>query len=272
MNLRQFIAPKFPEEVIRLDTLDGERWEIVDFEVLKHFKNKSLLLDRESGNEFMIIGGPLDELFINASPYYLFLSDVFLFILFWYSVSYWGLVFLPTYLQWDWVWREPLYVATVTGIFVHLINQMIRFKSPYLRVLEAKEYGTYAGVKVFVPRPYPYSSLSIRKELELLDKSYHELMITRETEMELRTELSMLRSENVALALEVVKHKESYQLVESSVRERLMKEFGRELEERIRQVQHRLIIITILVAAITLILGLALGFSFAGGGIAFAPA
>jgi len=270
--LRQLVAPKFPEYVIRLDTLDGDRLEIIDFEVLRDMKNKSIVQDRESGMEFIVIGGPLEELFVNASPYNLFLSDIFTFILFWYSISYWGLVFIPTYLGWDWIWREPLYVASVTGIFVHLINQMLRFKSPYLRVLEAKEYGVYAGVKVFIPRPFPYSALSVRKELELLDKSYHELMITREAEMELRTELTMLKGENVALSTEIVKHKQSLQFLESIIRERLMKEFARELEERVRQEKNRLIIIAILAASIMLILGLALGFSVAGGGIAFAPA
>ena len=268
-SLREFVWPSFPQQYLLLvsdDKVSTHTEE--DLEVLHSFKNKILLSSRKTGDEFFLLGAPsVTSLSTVEKPLSLFKDRFLMWFGVWYGIVY-TLFVLPVLVEeLFFLYSTWWYMSIITSLAWYVGLTIYRFSQPTVRFLAAMLVGEYAGAPVYLPYPFPYSTLSVKKYLEMLDRNYYEVMISRTSEAELKAALSVMRTENALLARELAEHKVSFENAATIVRQRLLKTSDWLQQIEIAAYQRRMLVLAGVSALIALVLGLALGFVLSGGGV-----
>ena len=164
-----------------------------------------------------------------------------------------------------WLYSAWWYMSIITSLAWYVGLTVYRFTLPSVRYFAAMLVWTYAGAPVYAPYPYPYSTLSVKKLLEILDRSYSEIMISRASEAELKSALSVLKTENAVQSREIAEHKSAFENITTIVRQRFLKTSDWLQDIQIQALQRRMLIFAAISAFVALVLGLVLGYVLSAG-------
>ena len=274
MNVKDFFWPSFPQQYVLLVS-DDKISSITEkeLETIHSFRNKMLLRNKESGEEFFVIGASsVYSLSTTERPLTLFKESFLLWFAVWYGVVY-TMFTLPVFFEeLFWLYSAWWYMSIITSLAWYVGLTVYRFTLPSVRYFAAMLVWTYAGAPVYAPYPYPYSTLSVKKLLEILDRHYAEVMVNRASEAELKAALTVLKTETATQAKELAEHKAAFENAATIVRQRLLKTSDWLQDIQIQAMQRKMLLFAAGAGVFALILGLVLGYVLSGGGVMIAGA
>ena len=265
MKIKDIILNRFPETVIELIS-DEDRVRLENEEISLLYSDEHKALYSTGEKEFWLLGGVVDTFTVLRSPIELFSDEIS-------KIQVLLGFILYTYLSQGWIWIPDIYfnpisLMTIAAIFTAFIfwsRQLTIQSIMYVQLLEIGEWG---ASKVCVPMPWPHSNMGVSQMLETVDKAYSYFVKDKEQVIEkLQRKLNVYRNYILHLAAENKNLLSSMRDVDKRTQARLLMSLPDELvekyEKQIVKTKRTYLLLMILLAAITFILG----YFIAGGTI-----